>query len=174
MLSKDIFIMYIETCLNWTLNKPKSSINRTLDTVPMWEIFVNLICIKRTPVYSESTGLSNGGSAFQFSLYLNVYCFYSACSMYNQNGEQYSFNFIRLKQYSFGVFFIWRTVIICYPFKILRVSEWASDSCLMSKWAIMFINIMVGTFYIVFVNIMAGTFYIMFINIMAGTLGKQE
>ena len=39
---------YSETCLNRTLNKPKSCMNRTLNKVLMREIFVNLTCINRT------------------------------------------------------------------------------------------------------------------------------
>ena len=38
-------ISYSETCLNRTLNKPKSCIHRILNKVLMQEIFVNLTCI---------------------------------------------------------------------------------------------------------------------------------
>ena len=55
-------IWYSKPCLNWTLNKPKSCINRTLNKVLMQEIFVNLICIYRTPVYSEHKSWSQKGS----------------------------------------------------------------------------------------------------------------
>ena len=44
---------YSETCLNGILNKPKSCINRTLNEVPIQDIFVSLTCIDQTPVYSE-------------------------------------------------------------------------------------------------------------------------
>jgi hypothetical protein len=50
-----------EICLSWTLNKPKSCINRTLNKVLMQEIFANLTCINRTPVYSKLTRLSQWG-----------------------------------------------------------------------------------------------------------------
>ena len=43
----------VKTCLNWTFNKPEFSINCTLNTVSMWEIFVNCTCINWTPVYNE-------------------------------------------------------------------------------------------------------------------------
>ena len=53
---------YNETCLKRTLNKPKSCINRTLNRVLMKEIFVNLTCINRTPVYSEHKNWFQGSS----------------------------------------------------------------------------------------------------------------
>jgi hypothetical protein len=49
----DMQMICNETCLNRTLNKPKSYINRILNEVLMQEIFVNLICANRTLVYSE-------------------------------------------------------------------------------------------------------------------------
>jgi hypothetical protein len=42
----DMQMIYNETCLNRTLNKPKSCMNRILNEVLMQEIFVNLICAK--------------------------------------------------------------------------------------------------------------------------------
>ena len=35
----------VKICLNGTLYKPESCINRTLNKVPMYEIFVNLTCM---------------------------------------------------------------------------------------------------------------------------------
>jgi len=52
---------YSEICLNWTLNLPKSCINQTLNKVLMQEIFVNLTCINRTPVYSKHKSWSQWG-----------------------------------------------------------------------------------------------------------------
>ena len=43
-----------KTCLNRTLNKPESCINRTLHDVPMQEIFLNLTCIYPTPVLLQT------------------------------------------------------------------------------------------------------------------------
>ena len=54
--------LYSKTCLNRTLNKPESCINHIKIKVPMMQIFVNLTCINRTPVYSEHKSCSQGGS----------------------------------------------------------------------------------------------------------------
>jgi hypothetical protein len=43
------------------MNKPESCINETSDKVPMQEIFVNVTCIKRNPVYYEDESLSQEG-----------------------------------------------------------------------------------------------------------------
>jgi hypothetical protein len=43
--------------LNQTLNKPESCINRTLNKVLKYEMFVNLTCINQPPVYSEHKSL---------------------------------------------------------------------------------------------------------------------
>ena len=52
---------YGEACLNRTLNKTEY-IKRTLNKVPVYEIFVNLTCINHKPVNSEHKILSQGGS----------------------------------------------------------------------------------------------------------------
>ena len=46
-------LLYSETCLNRTMNRLKSCINRTLGKVLKQEIFDNFTCTNRTPVYSE-------------------------------------------------------------------------------------------------------------------------
>ena len=45
ILSDNVHILYIYTCLNQTLNKPESCINLTLNQDSMQNIFVNLTCI---------------------------------------------------------------------------------------------------------------------------------
>ena len=52
------FWIYSDTCLNRTSTKPKSCINRNLNKVIIQEIFVNLTCTNRTPVYSKHTSWS--------------------------------------------------------------------------------------------------------------------
>jgi len=53
---------YSETCLHWTLNKPKSCINQTLNKVQMKEIFVNLAYINRTHLFRTIKSWSHRGS----------------------------------------------------------------------------------------------------------------
>jgi hypothetical protein len=50
-----------EFCLNRTLNKNKSYINPTLIKVSMPEIFVKIICINQSPVWSELKSWSQSG-----------------------------------------------------------------------------------------------------------------
>ena len=67
--------IYIETSLNQTLNKPESCINRKFNKVPMYEIFVNLTCIKQIPVYSEHISWSQGGSLMTSFTVFNLILF---------------------------------------------------------------------------------------------------
>jgi hypothetical protein len=53
---------YDETCLNRTLNKSESFMNRTIKKVPIHKIFVNWTYINRTPDYSECKSWSHVGS----------------------------------------------------------------------------------------------------------------
>ena len=56
--------IYSETFLNRTVNKPEFCIIPILYKVPVKEIFVNLTCINRTPVYSEQKSGSQGCSVW--------------------------------------------------------------------------------------------------------------
>ena len=53
-----------QSCLTLTLNNSESCINRILNKVPMQEIFVNLTCIHRTPIYLEQKSWSQDGSVY--------------------------------------------------------------------------------------------------------------
>jgi hypothetical protein len=63
--------IYSETCIDRTLNKLESCINRTLYKVPMWESFVNLTSINRTPFYYEDKSWTRVGL---ISLYATPQC----------------------------------------------------------------------------------------------------
>ena len=49
---------YSETHINRTLNKLEFYINQAFNKIPMEEIFVNLTCVYRMPVYSEQKSWS--------------------------------------------------------------------------------------------------------------------
>jgi len=55
-----IYRKYSQTSLNRTMNKTESCINLTLNKFTVQEIYVNLTCINRIPVYSEHKRWSQG------------------------------------------------------------------------------------------------------------------
>ena len=65
ILKHMLYVLYSDLnkiCISVSVNKLESCINRSLNKVPIQEIFVNLTSINQTPVYSEHKGFSPGSS----------------------------------------------------------------------------------------------------------------